>query len=542
MSILSPILITLLVCVIYAWAFQVWPPGWGPLAAFFVIMLLAGAGVVYYMKKFADDEEREQLNMVTFLPSGVAIFFALLMTMAWWLSPLRAGATRLAAMHSAQPVEVALADADPTVRKHACIELVRMGAQKTSLKLYDNFNAHPTDAEACVEDVNKRGVGDGRYIARQLTRDWGKILRRMRREEEAGFVCEFAKPLGKVQQLSGMSEKGSPELLECALKGRFAKARACCAEAFIETYPDGVSSQGTEDLYVRGVDPYIFAKMTRVTFDAKDLDPSEATMGKQLALEGKQDQLISLGCDMFTSDRPDIRRGALAGMNHIAAQLSCARLGEENEGAMLHLAVESNWYGICDDMLAGEAKGKLTDRMCGALERSWEEAAFAEAQSKVLAALHRAQLKRLATTVDSSRQKRGYGVAGSKNARETAYDEMNRRLANGTSVFSLTRRDIRRASGQERNRDSCISFAKGNQNGGAENEFMDEQGIWCGRDTDSLDEIIARRNAAIDAVRGKGKLNVGDKALRGRYGDAAVEAAEKEMNETYEEGAKRSGK
>jgi hypothetical protein len=71
---------------------------------------------------------------------------------------------------------------------------------------------------------------------------------------------------------------------------------------------------------------------------------------------------------------------------------------------------------------------------------------------------------------------------------------------------------------------------------------MDEQGIWCGRDTDSLDEIIARRNAAIDAVRGKGKLNVGDKALRGRYGDAAVEAAEKEMNETYEEGAKRSGK
>lgn len=533
MSILSPILITLLVCVIYAWAFQVWPPGWGPLVAFFAIMILAGAGVVYYLKKFADEEEREQFNMVTFLPSGVAIFFALLMTMAWWLSPLRAGATRLAAMHSAQPVEVALADADPTVRKHACIELVRMGAQKTSLKLYDNFNAHPTDASACVEDVNKRGVGDGRYIARQLTRDWGRTLRRMRREEEAGFVCAFAKPLGTVQKLSGMSEKGSPELLECALKAPFAKARACCAEAFMESHPEGISSQKPEDLYVRGVDPYIFAKMTRATFNAKDLDSSEATMGKQLSLENKEEQLIELGCEMFSSDRPDIRQGALAGMNHIAAQLSCARLGEGNEGAMLHLAMEQSWYGICDDMMAGDAKEKVSDRMCEALERSWEQAAFEEAQKKVRAALLHAQIRRLATTVETSRQARGYGGVGSKNEQKELQDRIDKFLANGGNPMQISRAALRQRGGLPRSSENCVSFDQGNS---GINDFLEtQQGTWCGRDTDTVEEMFAKRDRVFKAVKEGTIPGIGKKAYKAKYGDGATQQAYDKLNETYEE-------
>ena len=71
---------------------------------------------------------------------------------------------------------------------------------------------------------------------------------------------------------------------------------------------------------------------------------------------------------------------------------------------------------------------------------------------------------------------------------------------------------------------------------------MDEEGIWCGRSTDSLSEIMARRKAAFDAVKGKGTLNVGEQALRDRYGGAAVEAASQKMRETYREGSKNSVK
>lgn len=537
MSILSPILITLLVGVIYAWAFQSWPPGWGPLAMFLVIAAMMSGVVAYYMKHYASEEERGEFTLMTALPTLVACGFALVMTGAWWLAPVRAGATRLAGMHSAQPVEQALGDADAMVRKHACLELVRIAAADRSVKLLRSFEAHPEDVPACIEAMQQHELGTGKYMAERITERWARVFRRTRTDAQAEVACMLAPSFGKTQRLSGMATQGSSELFECALSSSNPKARACCAQAFAESTPSGFTSYSPEALFVRGVDPFVFTRMARVTFGASDLDADEREAGQKVGLPGRHNELIMLGCGMLAHPEPSVRESGLSGMNHIAAQLDCARLGEQNAGAMLHLAVEASWGEICEAVEG--APGKRREAMCQAMELSWEARAYEEARALVLLAIQYARLKRPVADIVASKLVRGYGASGGSGQRKKASGEIGEYLAKGGKTGQLSRSRVMRAAGAGPDRPHCVEFNVGSRE---DRRVQRQDGVGCSRDGDTIDEIMARRKHILRAVQGKETLQLGDRSkLEKKYGAGALKGAKDGMREVYNPAAERKG-
>lgn len=540
MYILAPILIATTILVIYGFVFQFWPAGWVPLMMMLSVGLISGVGIKFYLDQIAPEEEREAgLSIGALLPAGVALLFGLLFTAAWLLPPLRAGTTALVALDSPGAVEVALHESSPLVRKHACMELVRHGAAKHSQALMQSFDAHPKDAARCISEIKRRGLSDGVALAETLSQRWSRHWRPSRRHwknASPAEQCRWMRGLAAAQEAAALSPAGSPDILECSFKASHPEVRACCAQTFKEMSPSGEDVLASEALRGHRADPELFFRLVRAAWGAGNASRAEIAAGHELALQEQKPAFLRLGCNLLDEDDPDVQREAQRGLMHIASRLPCARSSHQ---AQLLLVDRDVWTPICTQLEETKDDDRLEPVMCQSLEYAWTRAAFHEAYVRVWEARQRARLNRISTIVPISDEVRGYGRSGSSGQRKDTKDDIiDTIVESGTG--SVTRGQTYRAGGsggvmQRECPDLNFGDAK-------QRRLLNTQGVGCQRDSDSIDEILARRRDFLNAIQGDGSIqSINRREMRRKMADGAVDRAYNDMKNAYDADAKAKG-